>query len=270
LDARRAPIPPTLVTAGTPPPTLARRRQCPSLPSCTPPPPNKQQQFVRQLLQRDGVRVVAAVRTRTPDLDTLAANPAASNGRLIVTPLSDVGDDAAVKAWARALKEEHKVERVGTAILNAGVYGERVSVDNLASEEMVRVYRTNTLGPLLCARYLREFGLIGGKGGAKQPSLVAAVSSKVGSVADNGSGGGYAYRASKAALNVAWKSLSIDLAGEGVKAVLLHPGYVRTRMTNGAGLIDVDESVGGMLRVLESGLPEAGGWRDYKNDVVPW
>jgi NAD(P)-dependent dehydrogenase (short-subunit alcohol dehydrogenase family) len=82
--------------------------------------------------------------------------------------------------------------------------------------------------------------------------------------------GGYAYRASKAALNIVNKSMSIDLAGRGITAVLLHPGYVRTRMTGGQGLIDVQTSVSGMLSVLESNAPLNGHWYDYKAEEIPW
>jgi len=82
--------------------------------------------------------------------------------------------------------------------------------------------------------------------------------------------GGYAYRASKAALNIVNKSMSIDLAGRGITAVLLHPGYVRTRMTGGQGLIDVQTSVSGMLSVLESNSPLNGHWYDYKAEEIPW
>ena len=77
-------------------------------------------------------------------------------------------------------------------------------------------------------------------------------------------------RASKSALNIINKSMSIDLANRGVTAVLLHPGYVRTRMTGGQGLIDVDESVRGLLRVLETAEPLNGAWYDYSGKVVPW
>lgn len=217
------------------------------------------------------MRVVAAVRHRSAELDALASSPP-NKGRLLVTPLSDVGDDAAVKAWAAGLRRDHGVERVGAAILNAGVYGtERVSVDAITAEAMTSVFKTNAVGPLLCARYLREAGLIGGlMEGPSSPCLLAAVSSKMGSVADNTSGGSLAYRCSKSALNIGFKSLAIDLAPEGVKAVLLHPGYVRTGMTGGQGLIDADQSVAGMLSVLEDGLPEAGGWMDWKREIVPW
>jgi NAD(P)-dependent dehydrogenase (short-subunit alcohol dehydrogenase family) len=230
-------------------------------------------QFVKQLLQRDGTKVVAAVRSRGADFEKVVASAPA--GRLIVAPLSDAGDEDAVKAWAASLPKQHGVTRLGTTILNAGVYGERgASVGEVTAEGMASVFRTNAIGPMLCVRYLREEGLIGGAaagGGAKkEPQVIAAVSSKMGSMQDNGSGGAYAYRASKAALNAVFKSLSVDLKPEGVKAVLLHPGYVRTGMTGGQGLIDADQSARGMLALLENDLPAVGGWMDYKGDVVPW
>jgi NAD(P)-dependent dehydrogenase (short-subunit alcohol dehydrogenase family) len=98
------------------------------------------------------------------------------------------------------------------------------------------------------------------------------VTSKVGSVDDNKSGGGYAYRSSKSALNIITKSMSIDLAPENIVATLLHPGYVRTDMTSGNGLITMEQSVSGMLSVLENHSDEElqGSWRDYKNEEIPW
>lgn len=95
---------------------------------------------------------------------------------------------------------------------------------------------------------------------------------QVGSVADNSSGGGYAYRASKSALNVITKSMSIDLATRGITCTLLHPGWVRTDMTNHNGLIDVEQSVEGMAAVLrEKSYDELqGAWFDYKMEAIPW
>ena len=100
--------------------------------------------------------------------------------------------------------------------------------------------------------------------------VLAFVSSKVGSVDDNGSGGAYAYRSSKSALNQVAKSLSIDLAGQ-ASVLLLHPGYVRTDMTGGKGLIDTEESVGGMLKAIEA-TDSSVGFRfvDYKACLIPW
>ena len=101
------------------------------------------------------------------------------------------------------------------------------------------------------------------------------MSSKVGSVIDNGSGGAYAYayRSSKSALNSIAKSLSsVDLANE-ARVMLLHLGYVRTDMTGGKeGFIDAKESMGGMLNAIEATDATTPGFRfvDYKACLIPW
>lgn len=64
--------------------------------------------------------------------------------------------------------------------------------------------------------------------------------------------------------------MSIDLEDEGVTCVLLHPGWVKTDMTNNSGLIDTQTSVAGLLSVLESDLPLNGHWYDYKQEAIPW
>jgi NAD(P)-dependent dehydrogenase (short-subunit alcohol dehydrogenase family) len=93
---------------------------------------------------------------------------------------------------------------------------------------------------------------------------------QVASIKENEGGGGYAYRCSKIAANMATKSMSIDLAPKGITCTILHPGYVRTKMTDGNGLIEVDESVEGMLKVLESGVPLNGEWYHMSGRHLPW
>ena len=101
--------------------------------------------------------------------------------------------------------------------------------------------------------------------------LIAAISSKMGSMADNTSGGSYIYRSSKAALNAVMKSLSVDLAPRGISVVSLHPGWVRTDMGGPSALIDASESVGGMRRVLESAPDELRGrFMNYDGREIPW
>ena len=88
---------------------------------------------------------------------------------------------------------------------------------------------------------------------------------------DNGGGRGYSYRASKSALNNINKSMSIDLEPENVTCVLLHPGWVRTAMTEGRGLIDAEESAAGMIAVMEGAAGNIRGmWYDYKLEAIPW
>lgn len=93
---------------------------------------------------------------------------------------------------------------------------------------------------------------------------------QVGSVTENEGGGLYAYRCSKSAANMAVKSMSIDLKPQGITSTILHPGYVRTDMTGGNGNMDVDESVRGMLDVLESGVPLNGEWYHSSGRHLPW
>jgi NAD(P)-dependent dehydrogenase (short-subunit alcohol dehydrogenase family) len=113
------------------------------------------------------------------------------------------------------------LRHIDVVINNAGIYGPKIDIKTVTEQDMMQTYKTNTIGPLIVVQQLLINGLIGGFGGK---TLVANVSSKVGSVDDNRGGGGYAYRASKSALNIVNKSMSIDLAGDGVTCVLLHPG----------------------------------------------
>ena len=129
-------------------------------------------------------------------------------------------------------------------------------------------YLINAVGPVLVAQAFSP--LLGLPAEKDKLPVYAILSSKVGSVYDNTSGGTYAYRSSKAAVNNICKSLSVDLEGL-ASVVCLHPGYVRTDMTNGNGLIDKDESVAGMLRAIEA-TDGTVGFRfvDYKACIIPW
>ena len=150
-------------------------------------------------------------------------------------------------------------------INNAGVIGQALSLDQVTKEAMVDVFVANTVGPLLTVRALHQRALLGGEAG----SLVATVTSKMGSIADCSSGY-YDYRASKAAVNVVNKALAGDLGRDNVTLTLLHPGYVKTDMTGGKGNIDATTSVHGMLTVLESGSDLQGTWHAWDGQQVPW
>jgi NAD(P)-dependent dehydrogenase (short-subunit alcohol dehydrogenase family) len=100
---------------------------------------------------------------------------------------------------------------------------------------------------------------------------VALVTSRMGSMGDNGSGGYYGYRMSKAALNAAGVSLAIDLKALGVAVAILHPGAVRTEMTGGSGMIDADEAVRGLLRRIdELTLDRSGRFLHQNGQPLPW
>jgi len=97
------------------------------------------------------------------------------------------------------------------------------------------------------------------------------MSSKMGSLDDNNSGGSYVYRSSKAALNAVMKSLSVDLVPRGISVAILHPGWVRTDMGGPSGLIDAPESVNGLRRVIEGlNLENSGRFYNYDGAEIPW
>ena len=158
----------------------------------------------------------------------------------------DVASQQSIDAFAEAVAS--KYPHLDVVINNAGVYGERVGFGEMTAETMLHVFNVNAVGPLMVTKALMKKNVLGGKAG----TTLVHITSKMGSVDDNGSGGSYAYRASKSALNIISKSLSIDLAPSNVNSTLLHPGWVITDMVNNQGLITTEQSVSGMLNVLES------------------
>ena len=100
---------------------------------------------------------------------------------------------------------------------------------------------------------------------------IAIMSSKMGSIDDNSSGGSYVYRSTKAALNAVMKSLSVDLGPRGISVAILHPGWVRTDMGGPNGLIDAPESVNGLRQVIKSlNLINSGRFYNYDGSEIPW
>lgn len=140
-------------------------------------------------------------------------------------------------------------ETLNLLINNAGIYGPTKSagqsLESVTPDTMHQVFDVNCVGALRVVQTLLE-RLQAGR------AVIANISSKMGSSADNTSGGCYAYRAAKAALVIVSRSMAVDLAGSGVKVITLHPGWVRTDMTGNHGLIDVSESVSGMAQVIDS------------------
>lgn len=127
----------------------------------------------------------------------------------------DVTDPDSVAALHRELKGE----AIDLLINNAGIYGPRgLEFGSLDYDSWEEVLRTNVLGPMRVAEAIID------QVAASEKKKMVFISSKVGSITDNSSGGSYIYRSSKTALNMAVKSLSLDLSGKGVITLLLHPG----------------------------------------------
>jgi len=170
----------------------------------------------------------------------------------------DVTDDAAVGRLAKALGDT----TLDILVNNAGVLSDE-SLADLDFDRIRRQFEVNSLGPLRITAALR--------GNLKDGAKVAIVTSRMGSIEDNTSGGRYGYRMSKAAVNMAGRSLAHDLESDGVAVVILHPGFVRTGMTGHTGLIDPDESAAGLIaRIDELTLETSGAFRHANGEHLPW
>ena len=149
---------------------------------------------------------------------------------------------------------------------NAGIYGPEDAVFGNSDEaRWLECLRINVIAPMkMMEAFVTQVA-------ASKHKLIAAMSSKMGSMADNGSGGSYIYRSSKAALNAVMKSAAIDLAPRGVKVAILHPGWVKTDMGGPYAEITVAESVGRMREILGTVTPDnSGTFFDIDGSVIPW
>jgi NAD(P)-dependent dehydrogenase (short-subunit alcohol dehydrogenase family) len=154
---------------------------------------------------------------------------------------------------------------IDVLINNAGVYGDHHGFGQLDYQAWLSTLVINTQAPMKMAEaFLPQI-----KRGSKK--LIVNISSLMGSISDNGSGGSILYRSSKAALNAAMKSLSIDLRDQGIGVLILHPGWVKTDMGGANALIDSKTSVGGMCAVIDGfTLAQSGAFIKYDGKPMPW
>lgn len=152
-------------------------------------------------------------------------------------------------------------QRVDLIINNAGILRSD-KLGELNYDEMTEQFRVNTLGPLRVTEALLD-NLVEG-------SKVAIVTSRVGSIDDNSSGGYYGYRASKTAVNQIGTNLKHDLLPRGIAVALLHPGLVATEMTGGQGIAPADAATGLIQRIDELNLENSGGFWHAEGYVLPW
>ena len=173
--------------------------------------------------------------------------------------VADMDDDASL----RRLRQGLDGVALDILLCNAGLYGQNQDFGAVDADAFLRVMRVNVLAPLRMAELFAEQVRGGG--------IIAAISSKMGSVAENSSGGVYAYRASKAALNMVLKSLSLDLRGRGVIVLALSPGWVRTDMGGAGAPLSPSEAVAGMRTVLERAAPaDSGRFWHYDGSEIGW
>ena len=208
----------------------------------------------------DGWRVIATCR-RPEDADALHALAAASDGRVSVLPC-DVTDNGSVADLARALTGR----AIDLLVNNAGVWGGRKQdLPDLDLSDWDRAFAVNTLGPLRVATALVE------NVAASERRLIVTLSSRMGSIGENGSASKIAYRASKAALNQVVKCLANAWGPRGLTCVVMHPGWVRTDMGGPSATLTPAESVAGLRQVI-AGLTTADNGRFLNHDggEIPW
>jgi NAD(P)-dependent dehydrogenase (short-subunit alcohol dehydrogenase family) len=203
--------------------------------------------LTRALLAR-GDSVVAICRQASPELE--------ATGTRIVEGV-DVSSDSAVLALGHALAGT----TLDVLVNNAGV----LEPDLLSTVEMDAVRRqmeTNAFGPLRVTRALLPLVPPRGK--------VVVVTSRMGSISDNGSGGYYGYRMSKAAVNAAFVSLARDLETRKIAVGIFHPGMVATEMTGGHGISPAESAAGLLARIDELDLARSGKFVHQTGEALPW
>jgi len=200
-------------------------------------------------LKEGGANVIAVCRKPSPELSGLDVE---------IRQNVDVSSPHDVEALATGLKGR----RIDWVVNNAGIL-ESDSLETLDFESIERQFRVNTLGPLRVATALLD-NLTDG-------SRIFVITSAMGSIGDNTSGGYYGYRISKAGVNMAFKSLSEDLRNRGIGVFMLHPGFVATDMTGHRGEVAAEDSARGLIRRMEElDLESTGTFRHARGHDLTW
>ena len=211
-------------------------------------------EFVRQYVSQ-GAEVIAGCRNPGAAKDLKAALGA--TGRIHALDVTDQG-------CVDEFKDRVGSKPIDILVANAGVYGgRRQSFNDIDYHAWAQTFEVNTFGPVRLAQAFAP-NVEAAKG------KLVAITSLMGSIADS-SGGYFAYRASKAALNSAFKGVAMALKDSGVITAVLHPGWVQTDMGGKGAPLTPEQSVTGMRKVIE-GLGEAdiGSFHDYSGKVLPW
>jgi len=204
-------------------------------------------ELCRQLRRRGDV-VIAVCRRASDGLRSLDCR---------IVEGVEVTDDVSVARLAAGLRGE----RLDLLVNNAGILSVE-TLDDLDFGRMSREFEVNALGPLRVTRALLP--------NLGRGSKVVIVTSRMGSIADNGSGGYYGYRMSKAAVNMAGASLARDLAARGITVLMLHPGMVATEMTGAHGIPVAESAQNLIARTEQLGPADSGSFHHANGEPLPW
>lgn len=202
-----------------------------------------------RLYQNKGWRVTGVCRETSPDLEAVAAQ---------VIENIDVASEEAIQQLTVALQDQ----TIDLLINNAGVLRDE-SLGAIDFDSMRQQMEINAFAPLRVTEALLPNLQTGSK--------IANITSRMGSIGDNDSGGRYGYRASKAAFNAIGRSLANDLKDRGIAVAQLHPGFVKTRMVNFGGIISPEESAAGLAERIEAlNLDNTGSFWHSNGEELPW
>ncbi len=209
-----------------------------------------------QLMIDSGHHVAAGVRkpTEASDLKKI-------NSDLLWVHELDVTSDESCDKFAKALKLNH----VDILINNAGIYiqNDDRTTAQTSVQTLLTTFNTNCAGPLRVTAALLPLLK------KSNASKIINITSKMGSIADNSSGGSTAYRVSKTALNMLTKSMALEFPETTV--ICIHPGWVKTAMGGSSAPLTVDQSAGGIIKLaLSAGRDKSGQFLNYDGQKLPW
>ena len=201
--------------------------------------------------------VIGICRETSEELDELAD--------MVISDIDVRSQDSiemVAEVLAQTLISSDSGQKIDVLINNAGVFMnetlEEMDFDNIQTQ-----FEINAIAPLRVTHAFKSMLWEGSK--------VAMITSRMGSVSDNGSGAYYGYRASKAALNSFGKSLSIDFKPKGIAVALLHPGFVQTRMVGFNGDISPQQAAEGLAQRIEDlNLDNSGSFWHSNGELLPW
>lgn len=209
-------------------------------------------EFARQYA-RDGWRVVASY------LDTANRIPDTDGGDV----MSHVQLDVTRHEQIEALKAQFADRPIDVLLSNAGIGLDIRKLGDIDYAYFRRMFEVNTVGPMKLCETFRD------NVAASRLRRIALVSSRMGSIGHNLTGGHYGYRASKAGLNAIMRSLALDLSGHGIRVVALHPGWARTAEPDAP--VPVEDSVAGMRRIIARlGAHDTGQFYTYDGAPLTW
>ncbi|MEQ1673553.1 MAG: SDR family oxidoreductase [Candidatus Nitrotoga sp.] len=222
-------------------------------------------EFARQYAA-DGWTVLACC--RTPGQSDALNKLARQFPDLVKIYGLDIADHEQIEELTRVLSSQSAViNGIDLLINNAGIYPDSYqgSFGHTDYEMWMKSLRVNTMAPLKMAEAFVT------RVERSQLKTIVTIGTKMGSIADNSSGGSYLYRTSKAAVNMVVKNLSIDLKPRGIIAVVLHPGWVKTDLGGANALISAEQSVSGMRKVISRLSPaDSGKFLTYDGKDIPW